>query len=357
MILSTRATCSEAVSTINDKIHYRVRNNSGRVVSDLVVIGKETLTPAQFSGLADVPPEVEWLANITNPKTRRFYKNDVAEFVAFTGLQESAARRTVARSNVIAWRKDLEARSLQPASIRRKLSALSSLFDYLCERNAVIGNPMDGVKRPAANNNEGTTPALAMHRPEDYWRPPAPDTLKGVRDRAILATLLYHGIRREELCLLRLRDIQSRQGVMHFRIKCKRDKIRFIPVHPMVLRLIGEYLEAGKHGGAVSHESLDSPLFRPVTNNRTGTLDRHLDPDSIYRNIVMKYAKATGISWEAIGICVHSMRATAATNALSNEADIAKVQEWLGQANVSTTRLYDRRKSKPEDSPTFHVKY
>lgn len=36
---------------------------------------------------------------------------------------------------------------------------------------------------------------------------------------------------------------------------------------------------------------------------------------------------------------------------------IAKVQEWLGHANGSTTRLYDRRKSKPEDSPTLHVKY
>jgi integrase/recombinase XerD len=68
---------------------------------------------------------------------------------------------------------------------------------------------------------------------------------------------------------VRLRDIQSRQGVMHFHIKGKRDKIRFVPVHPMVLRLIGEYLEMGKHGGAVSHESLDSPLFRPVKNNRT----------------------------------------------------------------------------------------
>ncbi|MBV9180842.1 MAG: tyrosine-type recombinase/integrase [Acidobacteria bacterium] len=49
--------------------------------------------------------------------------------------------------------------------------------------------------------------------------------------------------------------------------------------------------------------------------------------------------------------------ATAATNALDNKADIAKVQEWLGHANVSTTRLYDRRKTRPEDSPTFRVRY
>ena len=48
---------------------------------------------------------------------------------------------------------------------------------------------------------------------------------------------------------------------------------------------------------------------------------------------------------------------TAATNALDHEADIAKVQEWLGHANIATTRLYDRRRMRPEDSPTFKVAY
>lgn len=38
-------------------------------------------------------------------------------------------------------------------------------------------------------------------------------------------------------------------------------------------------------------------------------------------------------------------------------ADIAKVQEWLGHANISTTRVYDHRKTRPEDSPTFKVRY
>jgi site-specific recombinase XerD len=56
-------------------------------------------------------------------------------------------------------------------------------------------------------------------------------------------------------------------------------------------------------------------------------------------------------------IGAHALRAAAAPNALDHHADIAKVQEWLGHANISTTRLYERRKSKPEDSPTFKVAY
>lgn len=75
------------------------------------------------------------------------------------------------------------------------------------------------MKRPAANGNGGSTPTLGDAQVRRLLEAPAPDTLKGIRDRAILATLLYHGIRREELCLLRLRDMQSRQGVMHFRIQ------------------------------------------------------------------------------------------------------------------------------------------
>jgi integrase/recombinase XerD len=321
-----------------------------------LILKEPSLTPAQYSELADVPPELEWLANITNEKTRRFYKRDVEEFSRFAGLRAPVELRTVARAHVIAWRKSLEARKLGPASIRRKLAALSSLFEYLSERNAVPGNPVDGVKRPTANGNEGSTPALGDAQVRRLLEAPAPDTLKGIRDRAMLATLLYHGIRREELCVLKIRDMQTRQGVMHLKITGKRSKIRYVPMHPLAQRLVQEYLAALKHGGAET-EDLDGPLFRPVKNNVTGTLHKHLYPGSVYHNIVIKYGRQTGLNIEVNGLRVHSMRATAATNALSNDADIAKVQEWLGHANISTTRLYDRRESQPEDSPTFHVKY
>jgi integrase/recombinase XerD len=93
-----------------------------------------------------------------------------------------------------------------------------------------------------ANGNEGSTPALGDAQARKLLEAPPGDTLKGVRDRAILATLLFHGIRREELCGLRVRDSQSRQGVVHFRVKGKRDKIRLVPVHVTAQRLTEEYL-------------------------------------------------------------------------------------------------------------------
>ena len=73
--------------------------------------------------------------------------------------------------------------------------------------------------------------------------------------------------------------------------------------------------------------------------------------------VVRPYGEQVGINDAVRGFCVHSLRATAATNALLHGADIAKVQEWLGHANVATTRLYDQRHPRPEDSPTFRVAY
>jgi integrase/recombinase XerD len=109
-------------------------------------------------------------------QTRRAYKVDVEEFSRFAGLNAPAELRTVTRAHVIAWRKTLEVRNLTPASIRRKLSSLSSLFDYLCERNAVVGNPVDGVERPAANGNEGSTPALGDAQVRRLLAAPARDS-------------------------------------------------------------------------------------------------------------------------------------------------------------------------------------
>jgi site-specific recombinase XerD len=305
------------------------------------------MTAQAFQDLADVPPELEWFANLGNAATRRAYATALKDFMKFTGIERPEEFRTVTRTHVIAWRDELSRRTLSATTIRHRLSALASLFDYLCDQNAVTHNPVKGVKRPVPETMEGKTPALGDAQARRLLAAPAGDALKAKRDRAILATLLYHALRRDELCKLKVKDYrQERHGVPHIKISGKGGKTRYVPLHPATSGLIADYLEASGHGGAEA-----SPLFRPLHNSRDQSSDQAITPDGVYR-MVREYSARLGFE-----IGAHSLRATAATNALDHQADIAKVQEWLGHANIATTRIYDHRKTRPEDSPTFKVVY
>ncbi|MGH7086632.1 MAG: tyrosine-type recombinase/integrase, partial [Acetobacteraceae bacterium] len=173
------------------------------------------------------------------------------------------------------------------------------------------------------------------------------ESIKEKRDRAILSTLLFHALRRDELCKLKVKDFRhARKGVPHLRVSGKGGKTRYLPLHPGTNALIHDYLEAAGHGA-----DENGALFRPIRNNRTRWLERAITADGVYK-LVRVYSAALGFE-----IGAHALRATAATNALDHEADIAKVQEWLGHANIATTRIYDHRRTRPEDSPTFKVSY
>ena len=115
------------------------------------------------------------------------------------------------------------------------------------------------------------------------------NTVKGKRDRAILAVLLYHALRRDELCKLKVKDVTNRRGVPHLRVTGKgqkKKKIRFVVLNAHGQRLISEYLDAADHG-----EDLEGPLFRPVKNNASkknrGDLRKALDGTAIYK--IVKY--------------------------------------------------------------------
>ncbi len=308
------------------------------------------LNAPEFHRLAAVPPEAQWFANLDSVQTRRAYQSDLKAFMRFTGIVKPEEFRSVTRSHVLAWRADLETQGLAGSTIRRKLAALASLYDYLCESNAVTHNPVKGVKRPKVESYEGKTPALGDAQARALLDAPHNDTLKGKRDRAILSVLLYHALRREELTKLLVKDFrQERRGVPHLCVHGKGGKLRYIPTHPQALGLVADYLEAAGHGA-----ELDGPLFRRVRAPKAGTVATALSPGGVYAEVV-RYMKQIGIRGDNLG--PHVLRATAATSALEHKADIAKVQEWLGHASISTTRVYDRRGSTPEESPTFRVIY
>jgi integrase/recombinase XerD len=309
------------------------------------------LSAPEFQQLSDVPAESQWFANIDNSQTRRAYKNDLAGFMQLAGILTPTEFRQVTRAHVLAWRTELEKQSLSGATIRRKLAALASLFEYLCNQNAVTHNPVKGVKRPIVESQTGKTPALSNPQAAQLLVAPPADTLKGKRDRAILSLLLHHGLRRAELCALKVKDFgQPDRDGPRMRVWGKGGKVRYLPIHPHTLKSVCTYLEAAGHKGQSCYW-----LFQSVSHHHNRNPNGGMTPGGVYSEVVKKYMLPLGLCGDNMG--PHALRATAATCALENQADIAKVQEWLGHANITTTRVYDRRVTRSPDSPTFKINY
>ena len=228
------------------------------------------VTAAEFYQLAEVPPEVEWFANISNRHSRRAYEHAVKDFKRFTGIAQPEEFRTVTRAHIIAWRDELASRGLGGATIRHRLASLASLFKHICERNAVPHNPVKGVERPKTESGEGKTPTLGDHQAYKLLEAPKKHTMASKRDRAILSTLLFHALRREELCKLKVKDARhARKALPHLKVSGKGSKTRYLPLHPGTQALIHAYLEAAGHG-----TDENGALFRPVRNNTTASSTR-----------------------------------------------------------------------------------
>ena len=86
------------LSTYNERM-----NTSDTSVATDLVLGEfsgtrvSLLTDAQFQGLANMPPELEWFASIESVNTRRAYKNDIAGFMAFVGIAAPEEFRVITR--------------------------------------------------------------------------------------------------------------------------------------------------------------------------------------------------------------------------------------------------------------------
>ena len=305
------------------------------------------LTAAEFHRLADVPPEVEWFANLSNPSTRRAYENAVRDFMRFTGIARPEEFRTVTRAHIIAWRDDLVRRGLGGSTIRHRLASLASLFEYLCDKNAVTHNPVKGVERPKTESGEGKTPALGDHQARKLLDAPhGRHDQEQARPRHSLHAAFPRAAARGAV---------QAQGAGFSACAERR------AASQSVRQRRQDALPAAASGDQRADQRLPRrgrPRHRrqrravpSVRNNRTGRLERAITADGVYK-LVRAYSAQLGFE-----IGAHALRATAATNALDHQADIAKVQEWLGHANIATTRIYDHRRTRPEDSPTFKVAY
>jgi integrase len=218
-----------------------------------------------------------------------------SKYSAFISNRNSGQRTRIRKSAIHGDQSSLTNRYTASGLRSQRWCSIAKLTRRIGQRTPQLAHIQS-----MTSDNEGGTPALRDRLAHDLIDAPPADTLKGVRDRAIMATLHYHDICREELCRLRVKDLHSRRGVLHFRVEDKHAKIRFVPVNAAARRRIERYLKLAGHGG-----DRDGALFRPVKNPRTGRLDRPLNASSINQNVVRKYRLATGITDELHGLYAH----------------------------------------------------
>lgn len=226
------------------------------------------------------------------------------------------------------------AQSQSTASVKQHLAAIRMLFDSLTDKRVTLSNPARCVRGPKHVVIEGATPALDVIQARRLLQTIEASTVVGLRDRAIVATLIYTAARVGAICQLRVRDFAPDGALRCLRFQEKGGKQRKIPCRHDLEAYFHAYIEAAGIG-----DQPDSPLFRSMDRRR------HITSRGLHRVEVHQMVKRRLRHAELPGnLSSHSFRATTATDLLSQGVPLEDVQYLLGHADPRTTRLYDRRK-------------
>ncbi|MFA6136183.1 MAG: site-specific tyrosine recombinase/integron integrase [Candidatus Paceibacterota bacterium] len=178
---------------------------------------------------------------------------------------------------------------------------------------------------------------------ERFLKGPDGNSLKSLRDKAILETLFSTGLRVSELCSLsRYIDLKREE----ITVRGKGDKLRVVFLSQRAKEAIEKYLN--KRGDA------DQAMFVSLTKSKNPKVIGKILPRTVQR-LVKFYAKKAGILGK---VTPHQLRHQFATDLLMNGADIRSVQALLGHANISTTQIYTHvtNKELKEIHHTFHAR-
>ncbi|MGE3317329.1 MAG: tyrosine-type recombinase/integrase, partial [Planctomycetaceae bacterium] len=290
-----------------------------------------------------------WLARSASPSTRTNYARDLQQFLAFAHIPTSELERLsqVRPEHIAAWRDVLLAHGLTNSSVRRKLTALRSLFSYLGNYGYAGANPAhsDFVDAPAVpwdGKAVGLTPAECRRLIET----PDVTTPLGIRDRAILSVLAYSACRVGELAKLSVCDYLTTGGHRVLEVMGKGGKERRVPLHPEAC----DHLEAWLDTASIRFDS-DGPLFRAAHSARgqgqDGFRNSRLSNRAVQR-LMRPYALRAGLD---LAVTVHSLRVTAITTARERGADILQLQGVAGHSDPSTTLTYCRKREHLAVSP------
>lgn len=305
-----------------------------------------------------IPHQNIWLRKFVSKQTQKTYLRAIQDFVAFHGLQSAEDLQHLDQGHVIDWREALLEQGLSHRTINTKISALSSLLKFLCEKQVVRENATTGIQRPKVKSNKVESPILTSLQVRKMLDAPDTSNFKGLRDWLILHIFFYTGCRISEISSLKVQDFYEDGGYWVLNLKTKGGGRNRIAINPELHIAVRRYLEErGQQNLVLSngdgqHLTLDkrSPL---IVSFKRGTVDQPLSRYQTHR-IFHEYARKAGLPEN---IRPHSARATFITNALENGASIESVQQTADHAWITTTQMYDKRNQEYRESASFAVRW
>ena len=266
------------------------------------------------------------LVSLRSPESQRSYRRSIDDFVCWYC---SAPRLSFNKTVVTRYRIYLEDKLLAPGTVNVRLAAVRRLADEAADTGLLSPDLAAGIRRVKGAKKLGMRLGnwLTADEARSLWQLPNTDTVKGKRDRAILAVLLGCGLRRKELIDLTFDHIQRRED--HWAIVDlvgKGGHIRTVPMPEWVKRTIDDWLTVA--------EITQGKIFRCVC--RTGVVWGTKITEKVVWHVVKEYAGRLGVS----KLAPHDLRRSCARFCHDSGGELEQIQFLLGDVSVQTTEKY-----------------
>ena len=299
--------------------------------------------------------------NTLSPITKINYVSTIKGFFGVNDLSEISISDMQSITPDVAniWANRQLMSGIAKSTINRKLSALYNFYEYLCRRNVGIMtyNPFSTsqgcVRFKNTTKDYSDKRALSPHEMQKLLKAVQVNKDGGInklvayRDLVILQILLTAGLRRAELCSIKIGDITMNQGQYTISVTGKGNKVRLMVLAEPVKHTIDVYLKLR----GVTYQDKELPLVASHSSNSDPT--KHIDTTTVYR-VVKKYADKAGLDAETIA--PHNLRHTYATVSyaeLGVSADA--LRELMGHTSSTTTQRYIKSTRMIKESPASEL--
>ena len=268
-------------------------------------------------------------AQIRNPHTRAAYGTAVTRFFTWCDARGLALTQ-ISPIAVATYIEEMQSMYRAP-TIKQHLAAIRRLFDWLVIGQVVPANPATSVRGPTHVVRTGKTPVLQPTEARQLLDSIDISTLSGLRDRALLAVMVYSFARVSAVVGMRVEDYYQQGKRWWLRLQEKGGKHHAVPVHHKAEAYLDAYLAAA----GIAAEK-DAPLWRSMP--RAGGLSpRRMSRVDVFR-MIKRRVKTVGLG-EAN---CHTFRATGITAYLLNGGTLERAQVIAAHESPRTTKLYDR---------------